>query len=201
MAMRFRWLIAIAVAAGIGATELALEREIPRAPGVLAPAEPKQEAIAVAPPTWTRAGYRITAVARFEATARVIRAERYRFDRESDLVPVDLALGWGPMSDSAVLRGLSFSQDHRFYFYHWSADPPIPPREMALNSANMHLIPASERIAKRLKKVRAGHVVRFSGYLVNATAGDGWTWATSLTRTDSGAGACELVWVEEFEAS
>jgi hypothetical protein len=199
--MRFRWFLAGAAAAGIGFTQFAPEREIPHAPGVLVPAEPRQEGIAGAPPVWTKSGYRITAVARFEATARVIRTERYRFDRESDLVPVDLALGWGPMSDSAVLRGLSFSQNSRFYFYRWSAAPPIPSRQIMVNSANMHLIPASERVARRLREVRAGHIVHFSGYLVNATAGDGWIWATSLTRTDSGAGACELVWVEEFEAS
>jgi hypothetical protein len=31
---------------------------------------------------------------------------------------------------------------------------------------------------------------------VRADASDGWRWISSLKRTDIGAGACELVWVE-----
>jgi hypothetical protein len=29
-------------------------------------------------------------------------------------------------------------------------------------------------------------------------APDGWRWRSSLTREDTGAGACELVWVERI---
>ena len=35
--------------------------------------------------------------------ARVLGTERYRFDRASELSLVDLALGWGPMSDTRAL--------------------------------------------------------------------------------------------------
>jgi hypothetical protein len=34
------------------------------------------------------------------------------------------------------------------------------------------------------------------GYLVEARGADGWRWRSSLTREDTGAGACELIWVE-----
>jgi hypothetical protein len=47
--------------------------------------------------------------------------------------------------------------------------------------------------------VRAGSLVRFSGYLVKVEAPDGWAWVSSLTRDDTGAGACELVWVDDLE--
>ena len=39
-------------------------------------------------------------------------------DRESDLAPVDLALGWGRMSDEAILKDIQISQSGRFYFWH-----------------------------------------------------------------------------------
>jgi len=42
--------------------------------------------------------------------------------------------------------------------------------------------------------VRAGDRVRIDGWLVNVEAGDGWRWRSSLTREDSGSGACELVY-------
>jgi hypothetical protein len=34
------------------------------------------------------------------------------------------------------------------------------------------------------------------GFLVEARADDGWRWRSSLTRDDTGARACELVFVE-----
>lgn len=197
--MRVR--ILVVAAAAVSLWLLFSGREISRPPGVLAPAEPKQESIVGTPPAFALAGYKITALASFDITARVISAEHYHFDRESDLVPVDLALGWGRMSDTSVLHELTFSQDHRFYFYHWSQAPPIPVYEIVTHSANMHLIPANKTVAKRLSSVRAGNLVHFTGYLVKVDAPDGWHWISSLTRTDTGAGACELVWVEDLEAS
>jgi hypothetical protein len=41
-------------------------------------------------------------------------------------------------------------------------------------------------------------VVALSGYLVRVTAADGWHWNSSMTRSDSGHGACELVWVTQL---
>ena len=44
-------------------------------------------------------------------------------------------------------------------------------------------------------------LLTFSGYLIEARAPDGWRWRSSLTREDTGAGACELVWVEQIAAN
>jgi hypothetical protein len=191
----------LCAAAVLGLWQYVSNREIPRPPGVQAAAEPLQGDISGSPPVFDKAGYKITALATFDITARVISREHYHLDRESDLAPVDLALGWGPMSDTAVLKQFSFSQDHRFYFYHWSGSPPIPAGEIVTHSANMHLIPATGSVAKRLSSVRTGNLVHFKGYLVRVEAPDGWRWVSSLTRTDTGAGACELVWVEDLDAS
>jgi hypothetical protein len=63
----------------------------------------------------------------------------------------------------------------------------------------MHMIPANSQVEDALDAVHKGHVVRLKGYLVNVGAGDGWHWNSSLKRTDSGSGACEIIWVEEAE--
>ena len=52
---------------------------------------------------------------------------------------------------------------------------------------------------EQTKTMLFGSVVEFKGYLVNVTAEDGFYWNSSQTRTDSGGGSCELVWVEEFK--
>ena len=173
-------------------------RGIERAPGVIAAAAPEQRAINASPPQFQRKGYTVTALASFTLTARVLGVEHYRFDREADLSPVDFTFGWGPMSDSAVLSKVRISQGGRVYY--WRVDEfPVPRREIEVNSANMHLIPATPAVEKQLKRARPGSIVQLSGYLVEARAADGWRWVSSLTREDTGAGACELIWVEQLE--
>ena len=172
------------------------DRPVSTGPGVIAPASPVQETLADAKP-FPHGEFRLTPRARFEVEARVLGRETYRFDEGADLAPVDLALGWGPMSDATVLEYLTIRQSGRFY--RWRAEQlPIPRREIERNSANMHLIPSRDGIHDRLAALRPGQVVRFSGYLVDAERADGWRWRTSLTRDDTGNGACELVWVEDL---
>ncbi|MGH6612247.1 MAG: hypothetical protein ACRECQ_18540 [Burkholderiaceae bacterium] len=149
--------------------------------------------------TIQRAGYTIEPVAEYSVRARVLSIERYRIGREADLSPLDFALGWGAMSDQAVIEKLAFSQSNRWYQYRWSDAPPIDPSIIASTSANTHLVPASETIKDRLFDVRKGAVVRLSGYLINVKHSDGWSWRSSLSRTDTGGGACELMWVTDVE--
>ncbi len=169
-------------------------RPVPQPAGILTAAEPTQiDPNSTAP--WTFHHHQITALAHFEIRARVLSTERYRFDRASELSPVDLALGWGPMSDSRILKAFSIQQRDRWYF--WSAaQMPISEAEVISHSANMHMIPASEAVAKRLLSVKAGQLVELHGQLVRADGQDGWHWVSSLTRTDTGDGSCEVVWVD-----
>jgi len=146
--------------------------------------------------------YTIQPLADFKIDARVLSTEHYYWDTGANLVPVDLALGWGRMSDSAVIKPLNISQSGRFYRYHYDIPAPIPPEEIVSHSANMHMIPSTQMIEKQLKNVRVGQVVHITGNLVEATDSQKhWTWRSSLTRYDSGNGACELVWVKSLYVS
>lgn len=127
--------------------------------------------------------------------ARVLSRKDYDHGREADLSPTDLALGWGRMREDDVLQRLDISQSGRWYFYRWSGDAPLPPDEIVRSSANMHLIPADESVARALDDVRDGDRVRMDGWLIEAEAPDGWRWRSSLSREDSGDGACEVVYV------
>jgi hypothetical protein len=130
----------------------------------------------------------------------VLSTERYRFDRAAELSPVDFALGWGPMSDSKVLEAITIQQRDRWYF--WSAATlPISPGAVISHSANMHMIPADPLVEKRLLAVKPGQIVELRGMLIRADGLDGWHWLSSLTRTDTGDGSCEVVWVESVSAA
>jgi len=191
-----RWLL-LAIALVVAAMSLFPTRSpaVSRAPGIVAPEAPRQRD--EASPPIRKARYTLNPVARFEATARVLARADYTLDPEAALAPIDLALGWGRMSDSNVLAAIDITQSGRWYRYQYF-DPPIPPREMALSSANMHFIPADDAVANALRGVRVGDVVELRGRLVDATRPDGWRWHTSRSRDDIGQGACELVYLESI---
>jgi hypothetical protein len=142
--------------------------------------------------------YTITGLAQFKIKAKVLSKENYSFDRASDFSPTDLALGWGNMSDEDILDKIDISQSGRFY--RWRVDSfPIPRKEIETYSANMHLIPANKSVAYDLKRVRKGEIIELSGSLVEVTSDiDSSRWKSSLTRNDTGAGACELILVESI---
>lgn len=172
-------------------------RPITHEPGIIAPQIPIQQKINHVEP-FNYKKFKITPLAKLSIEARVLSRKRYYFGRAAKLVPVDLALGWGPMSDESILNSIKISQSSRFYFW-FVKTFPIPKQEIITHSANMHLIPANSDIRSKIKKARKGSLVKFSGYLVKVECDDGWHWNSSLKRDDSGNGACELVWVDEFE--
>ena len=191
----WRWVLIALVA--FGAWRFWSTREVAQPSGILAAAAPVQLQLDESRPHLSKPGYQVTPLQRLSLEARVLGTEPYWFDRGADLAPVDLALGWGPMSDTSVLEEISISQGNRFYF--WRADRfPVPRHAVEVNSANMHMIPADAEVQAALKGLRVGQVVRISGYLVEIAGTDGWRWRSSLTRSDTGNGACELVWVEEL---
>ena len=159
---------------------------------------PLQQELDPSAPAFRFDDYTIQPLASFQATARVLSAAHYRLGREAELAPVDLALGWGPMAEDAVLGALEIHQSGRFFF--WRAESfPIPRRDIETHSANMHMIPASAEIDRRLRALNAGDIIHLRGYLVRVEATDGWQWRSSLSRADTGAGACELVLLEALQ--
>jgi hypothetical protein len=164
--------------------------------GVLAESEPLQTNVAdgekVKMGRWT-----LTARATYQVTARVLAREPYHFDSLADLVPEDLALGWGPMSDNRVLKTMQITQGNRFYYWRSSAATPIARDIIISHSANTHVIPADSVVSRQLARLRPGEVVTLKGELVDGQRNDGGWIRTSMVRTDTGAGACEVMLVTD----
>jgi len=193
-----KWFIGLILVCLIGAFFSWDQRAVEQPAGVLVSEKPVQKKLREKQLVFEKEGFKIKPLAEFKAEARVLLKEDYFWDEGAAIAPVDLALGWGRMSDNNILEQLEFRQGNRFYY--WStADFPIPRREIETHSANMHMIPASRTVEKQLKKVRQGNIVRFEGYLVEVRGENGWFWRSSLTRDDTGNGACELIWIEKLE--
>lgn len=136
-------------------------------------------------------------LASYDITARVLSRSNYRFDTGSKIAPMDLALGWGPMSLPGLSEKLSVTQSFRYYRYSWKDTPPLDPGQIAANSANVHIIPANDTVKSKLDKIHKGQIVNLQGFLVRFQDENGWTWKSSLTRHDTGDGSCELMYVED----
>ncbi len=171
--------------------------------GVLAPTDPVQDDIrdgeGANGETARIAGWTLRARAHYHITARVLGIERYSIDTLAKLVPEDLALGWGPMSDSGTLRTFEISQSNRFFYWRPKGAMTLSREVVIAHSANTHVIPADPAVARRLSHLRRGQVVTLSGDLVDGVRDDGASITTSLVRTDTGPGACEVMLVRDVE--
>ena len=143
--------------------------------------------------------YKMNKLSAFEGEFRVLSRKDYYTGREAEISPTDLALGWGAMANPQVYKQLSIRQSNRWYYWRYENEPPIPRREIETHSANMHIIPANKAVAQKLSKVDDNDLIHLKGQLVEVSANDGWVWRSSLSREDTGNGACELFLVESIQ--
>lgn len=142
-------------------------------------------------------GYNLTNLEPYGGEFRVLAKENYHLGREAEISPVDFALGWNKMADPQVYKQLSIRQSNRWYYWRYENNPPIPVHDIQTQSANTHLIPASKHIEQQLKAIDQDDLIYLKGQLVEVKSQDGWIWRSSLSREDTGGGACELMLVQE----
>lgn len=143
--------------------------------------------------------YEITATHGFGIEAIVMSKRAYEYGDMSSLVPMDLALAWGNVSDPEWLEHLRVSQEERLYVWSFPRGTVLDARTVIANSANMHIMPATVSLLEEVREIRAGDLVRISGFLANISGPDGFFWNTSLVRTDTGRGSCEIILLQDIE--
>jgi hypothetical protein len=173
-----------------------------------AAAEPVQEDLAGAPPIDLEVkGYRVRLLPRatYRITGYAVETSRQLLDEWDFVVPMDVALVWGPVADPEALAHLKFHLSRRYVSYWWDGDLPAAARAaLATHVANNHLIPANDEVAAEIGRIRAGDLVTLRGRLVDLEIRDAegrerWKARTSLSRSDVGSGACEQIWLESAE--
>ncbi len=193
---RLVWvLVLLGVVGGLWHLRHGPPRPVNPGPGIHAPDLPIQRTLRGSAAPIRHGSFTLHPQAEFDIIARLLSSQRYYTDGGAALSPIDWALGWGRMSDDAVLDQLRIAQGGRFFTYRWSQSPPIPPSAIIRSATNTHLIPANDVILRQLQRTAPGRVVRIEGLLVNAIGDDGYRWNSSLSREDTGAGACELIYV------
>jgi hypothetical protein len=154
--------------------------------------------------------YQLMPVADYTINALVVSKKDYRvfsINKTDQLFPYDLCLIWGSNVKNRVHqdRSVQFAQDCRWCTVQWRGQVAFDFNGLA----NTHLLLKEKQPRRLIKSLVVGDQVMLKGKLVNVKArltGKGgaydpneFTWNTSLSRTDQGAGACEVMFVEDVQ--
>jgi len=154
--------------------------------------------------------WQLTPLYDYDISALVVGRMNYQIFsiyKYSSLLPIDLGLIWGSNVAGKVYQDkrIKFRQDSRWCWVWWNGDAVFNLDEFS----NNHLLTREKYLSSEAKKVNRGDQIRIKGKLVNITATplggnkipgqNTITWKSSTTREDSGAGACEIIYVEEIK--
>jgi len=115
---------------------------------------------------------------------------------EDYLNVADLCVVWGETANPEILQHFDFSNGQFTCNYQtrdeqaWQA---FNPNQLS----NNHVLAVNESVRQTLSEAEIGDQIRIRGYLADYTNPKGYLRTTSTTRTDTGNGACETIWVEE----
>ena len=157
-------------------------------------------------------GYAYRVAPLFDYTLKGLIVSKFTYDilntyKYGGVFPVDLCIIWGNNVKNKVHlnRAVTFSQDCRWCNVWWLGKVDFNFNEIS----NNHLVVKDARIRRIINSLSAGDQVSIEGKLVNVKAlllkGAGsfdpreFEWKTSTTREDSGAGACETIYVEDIK--
>src|SRR5262245_52990639 len=126
--------------------------------------------------------------AKYVIAARVLHTKGYLWDGLTPVSSIDLALGWGSLSNARADEWISWGQGDRGYTFLVTPGAPYSVEDVSLHSANVHTIPATANLAAALRQVQRNDIILLEGMLVDVDLSQGYHAETSLTRADSGAG-------------
>jgi hypothetical protein len=144
--------------------------------------------------------FSLTALAEYKVSGMVVCKTFYSDDWDGKISPVDLAIVWGKLAEPEYNRYITFWHGFRWYNYKWKEGSPFDPSYIITHSSNNHIIPANQNIYRAIKTIKKKDKVVLEGFLVNLKGtyeGKKVTWNTSLSRSDTGTGSCELFYVSK----
>lgn len=140
---------------------------------------------------------KISVLEPFSGEFRILGSKEYNDDAQARFSPIDYAVTRGIFTEPEIARQISINQYDRFLNWRM-AKPPIPPRLATQLVSNMHIIPANPEIAKKIKTVQRGDLVRIQGELVQVNSKN-LVWKSALDWNGIGDGACKLIRVDSIQ--
>ncbi len=172
-------------------------------------AAPKQESTTQAPFTVEAGGetYRIIPRHRYQLQGVVVSYhdadaldDIWHHEKWKDFLNVrDLCVIWGENIETEVYRRMSFENDSWTCWAYWP-DAETGSRFSMHQISNNHILTDDAELKHRLLTAEPGDHIRLAGALAKyENHANGFYRDTSTTRTDTGNGACETVYMTDFE--
>ena len=150
--------------------------------------------------------------AKYDITAIVTSVyDYYGYDDYAALVPRDVCLAWGDLGKNYLEGKVEFEQNERKCSvkvpeeldYLLNTRQSIYGKESTIATmSNNHIISSTVEIRDKVLSLKPREKIRMTGFLVDiiyGTAHPTFHMMTSLSRDDSGDGACEIFYVTSIE--
>ena len=144
----------------------------------------------------------ITPFAQYKVSAVILSRKRYTSEWASIISPVDFALGWGDVSKPENLEHIDVRQTLRWYRYRFSNECKITQKYISTHSSNHHIVPANDNVRKAVLSAKKNDMIVLEGFLINISGNyksGNVSWGSSKTRTDTGDGSCEIMYVKSVK--
>jgi len=146
--------------------------------------------------------YHVQPLARYELWGLVVSHNNITgildmYHDENSVDTKDLCLIWGNNLTSNDYKKVSYSSGAWTCYYQYPYGVDFYPDALS----NNHLLTADDAVRERIGQVRIGDQVHIQGMLVKyqAESNPSFWRDSSMVRTDTGDGACEVVYVESID--
>jgi hypothetical protein len=126
--------------------------------------------------------------------------DMYHHDMWQDFLNLrDLCIIWGNNVSSGVYKRMDFNNNTWTCWAYWP-DQETGNRFSMNQLSNNHILSTKEYVTRALMSAEPGDHIRFKGVLAEySNLGNGFKRGTSTVRDDTGNGACETIYIDEFE--
>lgn len=142
--------------------------------------------------------------ARYEMVGKVCSRNNYTHGWLKDVAPFDLCVMWGRLATENLSGKVKFWQDDmRFSQFYVMPGSPFDVGYVYSHFSNNHVICHDETLCKAVSRIDKGDIVRVTGYLIymqGTYKGNEVNWNSSLSRNDTGNGACEIIYLSSLQA-
>lgn len=168
--------------------------------------DPQQTAVEKEPFQVSQGGvsYQVEPLYRYDIEGIVVSLQHHDGDRmlhrrwNDHLNVADLCVVWGHNASRVDLSEFDFWNGQFTCFFRTSSNSAWVSFHHDQISNN-HLLSDDEWVRDQIEDLRIGDQVRLQGYLARYSQGSRFQRGTSTTRSDTGNGACETLYVEDVQ--
>jgi hypothetical protein len=203
--------LTLLISIGLFSISYLLKENLPGSDGILEESlQPPVQTPVVMHPFQIEAGemiYTITPLHAYELYGLVVSYHNcgtwwdiYHHGQWKDFINVkDLCVIWGSNVETEIYKEMRFTSDSWTCTYYWP-NQEVGSRFNHTCLSNNHLLAHDESVTRALLETSRGDQIYLRGYLAEYSHTNGeFHRGTSTTRTDKGNGACETIYVEDYE--